>query len=67
MSCRFNSHLGLYEDFDSRRSARVMAARGLQVGEVSDYDRDRLREADAYRTQNGGALPKLGKVSWPQP
>ena len=61
--CQVHDH----EDFDSRRSARVMAARGLQVGEVSDYDRDRLREADAYRTQNGGALPKLGKVSWPQP
>lgn len=59
--CRVHDH----EDFDPRRSARVMAAHGLQIGEKTEFDQQRLRETDAYRSQNKGALPKLGKVSWP--
>lgn len=54
-----------HEDFDSRRSARLMAARGAEDEWAPEYRRQQLQAADAFRLRNRGALPKLGEVMRP--
>ena len=49
------------EDFDSRRSARVLAVDDEPVISRS-HSENELRAADAFRLSHDGALPKVGHV-----
>lgn len=55
------------EDYDPRRSARFLAARGLEGGEAACrpmYENE-ISAADAWRMEHHGTLPKLRDVVWP--